>query len=322
VRPPALEAVESLDPWSEAIIKAVDAVAPFVVSVTSVDAKETRATVNTGLVLDGRHVMTHAPVYTPGDHISVAFASGERLEADMVTADPLYFLAILGLRGTVNLGSLPLAETEDVRTGVIVLALGNAFRPECGASLGVVSATDVTIYRPERFPVDGLILTDAAVHPAAHVGGPLVTLDGRLVGVNWMPWTNGLSMAVAAPVVMRLAHQMLEYGRATHPWLGFTGDTEVCSSTMVSLLQLPAQRGLAVKSVVQDGPGARAGVQVFDLIVAVSGQPVQSLGAIRQVLSVHRPGEAVALTILRGGELVQVEMPVEEMPRLASTPWG
>ncbi len=311
-----------MDPWSEAIVKAVDAVAPYVVSVTAVDAKETRATVNTGLILDGRHVITHAPVYTPGDHLSVAFPSGERLEADMVTADPLYFLAILGLRGTVPFDLLPLADPAEVRPGVLVLALGNAFRTECGASMGVISAKDVTIYRPERFPVDGLILTDAAVHPAAHVGGPLISLDGRLVGVNWMPWTNGLSMSVAAPIVLRLANQMLEFGRATHPWLGFSGDDEVVSPNMVSLLQLPAHRGVAVKVVVDEGPGMRAGVHVFDLVVAIDGQPIQSLGGIRQGLSVHRPGEVAALTILRGGDLVELEMPVEEMPRLASTPWG
>lgn len=311
-----------LDPWSQAITQAVDKVAPYVVSVTAVDSKETRATVGTGLLIDREHVLTHSPLYTPGDRLSVAFADGERFEADMVTADPLYFLAVLGLRGEAELGAVPLVEAEDVRPGVLVLALGNAFRAECGASLGVISASDVTIYRPERFPVDGLILTDAAIHPAAHVGGPLISLDGRMVGMNWMQWTNGFSMCVAAPVVMRLAFQMLDYGRATHPWLGFSGDTEVVSPMMAGLLQLPVHRGVAVKFVRDDGPGSRAGLEVFDLVVGVDGHPVQSLGGIRQQLATRRPGEFAELSILRGDQLLQREMPVEEMPRLASTPWG
>ena len=311
-----------MDPWSQAVVRTVDALSPYVVSVTAVDPKETRATVGTGLVLDGRHVLIHAPLYTPGDRLSVAFPGGEHLEADLVAADPLYLLAVLRLRGSVELAPLPIAPREEVRPGVIVLALGNAFRTECGVTMGVISASDVTIYRPERFPVDGLIFTDASIHPAAHVGGPLVSLEGRLVGINWMPWTNGLSMCVAAPVALRLANQMLDYGRATHAWLGFSGDAEVIPPAMVTLLQLPAQRGVAVKSVAEDGPGRRAGVQVFDLVVAVDGQAVQSLGAIRQRLSLHRPGETASLDVLRGSELIELTIPVEEMPRLASSPWG
>jgi S1-C subfamily serine protease len=315
------EGAATVDAISAMIVRAVERMAPYVVSVTAVDASRSRMSVGTGLALDRRHVLTHAPLVQPGDRLSVAFRDGQRFEAELVTADPLYFLAVLRLQGEVDLPTLPVAPREDLRAGVLVAALGDPFHPECSVTLGVVTAPDRTIYRPERFPVDGLILTDAVVH-AANVGGPLITLEGQLIGVCGLPGIAGLNLAIQAGVVMRLVQQMLDYGRASHPWLGFSGQPEVVSPTMASLLQLPAQRGVAVSEVAKDGPGQRAGVRPFDVVVRVDDRPAESLGTIRQVLALHRPGETGRLLVLRGAELLELEIPVEEMPRLAETPWS
>jgi serine protease Do len=309
-----------VDPWSKAIAAAVDAMAPRLVSVSSVDARQ-QVAVGTGFCLDGRHVLTHSRLYTPGDRLSVAFADGQRFGAEVVAGDPLYYLAVLRLQGEVALDPVEPAPAEELRAGTLVLALGNSFRGDSSVSLGVVSAPDRTVYRPERFPVDGLILTDAMVR-VQDIGGPLVTLEGHWLGTNATPWMNGFSAAVQAGVVRRLVDQMLRYGRATHPWLGFTGQTEVVPPALAALMGLPVQRGVAVSDVVAGGPGDRAGVRVFDVVVRVDGQPVDSLGAIRRQLAYHRPGESAALTVLRGETLRDLEMPVEEMPRLAPTPWA
>lgn len=310
-----------MDPWSQMLVSAVEAVAPRVVSVSAVDPRETQAAVGTGFCIDGRHVLTHSPLYTPGDRLSVVFADGQRFEAEMAAADALYYLALLRLHGEVPLSSPELVPEADMRSGLLVAALGNQFGIECGVTMGTVSAPDRTIYRPERFPVDGLILTDAAIH-LGNIGGPLITLDGRLVGINAIPYVNGLNLCVQAPVVMRLVAQMLQYGRASHPWLGFSGQTEVVGPMMASLLQLPVRRGIAVSDVAPGGPGERAGVRPFDMVVRLDDKPVDTLGAVRRGLAGRRPGESGVLTVLRGSALRELQMPVEEMPRLAPSPWS
>lgn len=309
-----------MDPWSRMIASAVDAVAPRVVSVSATDPRETQVAFASGVCLDARHVITHARLYTPGDRLSVAFPDGQRFAAELVTADPLYFLAVLRIQGQVEFGPPEIAPDEDLRPGVLCLALGNPLRSEAGLSLGVISAPDRTVYRPERFPVDGLILTDAAVR-VQDIGGPLVSLEGRLLGINATPGLNGVASGVQARVVLRLVEQMLRYGRATHPWLGFSGQTEIVPPTIAALLQVPVARGVAVADVVGGGPGERAGVRAFDVVVRADGQDVESVGAIRRVLAVHRPGEDALITVLRGGELRDLHIPVEEIPRLSPMSW-
>lgn len=309
-----------MDPWSRMITDAVDAVSPRVVSVSSVDAEQ-RVAVGTGLCLNRSIVVTHSRLYTPGDRLSVAFSDGQRFEAEMAAADPLYYLAVLRLNGEVDLEPPALASPEELRPGLLVAALGHSFPGDFGVSLGIVSAPDRTVYRPERFPVDGLLLTDAMIR-VQDIGGPLITLEGKVLGLNATPWMNGLSSAVSVEVVTRLVDQMLQYGRATHPWLGFSGQMEIIPPAMAALLDVPAQRGVAVADVVAHGPGGRAGVRVFDVVVSVDGGAVDHLGAVRGRLARRRPGDTAVLTVLRAGELCELSMAVEEMPRLAATPWS
>lgn len=309
-----------MDAISQMIVDAIERMAPHVVSVTAVDRGETRMAVGTGLALDGHHVLAHAPLCSPDDALSVAFRDGQRFEAEIVAADPLYFQAVLRLRGEVDMQPPKVAPPDAVRAGVLALALGDPFHPECSVTMGVISAADRTIYRPERFPVDGLILTDAAMH-AANVGGPLISLEGDLVGVCGMPGVGGLGLAVRADVIMRLVQQMLDFGRATHPWVGFSGQPEIVSPTMATLLRLPANRGVAVSEVVKGGPGQKAGVRPFDVVVSVDQRPADSLSTVRRTMAQRRPGESAHLVVLRGADLVDLQIPVEEMPRLAETPW-
>ncbi len=294
--------------------------APRVVSVSSVDPQQSRVALGTGLALDARHVVAHAHLYTPGDRVTVALRGGERLEAELVAADPLYLLALWRVMGSMGLEAPELTAQEDLRPGLLVAALGYPFPSEFSVSLGVIGTPDRTIYRPERFPVDGLVVTDATVH-LGNVGGPLIDLEGRWVGVNTTPVANGLSLCIQAGVVKRLVGQILEHGRATHPWLGFSGQAEAVPLALAQLLQIPVQRGISVTHVEAEGPGERAGVRPLDLVVAIDGRPVASLGATRRALAELRPGESRPLTVLRGGDLRELEMPVEEMPRLESTPW-
>lgn len=303
-----------MDMWTAAITGAVDKLRPAVVHVSAQDHKDNTLTLGTGVVLDNYHVISNAQVVGPDDEITITTYDGRKYRGTCVGIDPLYFLAVVRVDSRLPMGSPAIVDADSVPAGQMTLALGNAFG-EHSVSVGVICAPDRTIYRPERFPVDGLMITDARIHPG-NTGGPLGDLEGRWLGLNGVPWVHGLGLAVQAQVAARVANQIIEYGQATHPWLGFSGDAEVIDQTIVNLLGLPVDRGLVVSYVADDGPGVRAGVQTMDMVVRVAEKPVSSVGAVRKLLALHRPGERVPLTVLRGMDLITLEIKVEEIPRL------
>lgn len=305
-----------MDMWTAAITGAVEKLKPSVVHVSAHDRKENTLTLGTGIVLDNYHILTNAQVVGQDDEITVTSYEGRKFEGTCVGIDPLYFLAVVRVSGRLPVGSPAIAEAEGVPAGQVVVALGDAFG-DYNVSVGVVSAPDRTIYRPERFPVDGLLITDARIHPG-NTGGPLGDLEGRWLGLNNVPWVQGLGLATQAQVAARIANQIIEYGQATHPWLGFSGEVEVVDRTIASLLGLPVDRGLVVSYVADDGPGVRAGVAALDMVVSVEDKPVSSVGAVRKALALHRPGERVPLMVLRGTDLITLHIDVEEIPRLHS----
>lgn len=299
--------------------QAVAAVRPWLVHVQAVDPKGAFAA-GSGLLLDHWHAVAAAQVVGAEDQVTVFLGEGRRVGASVLSVDPVYPLAVLRLEARAPAGAPPLAP-DPPAPGSPVLSVGCPFGPEVVVSAGVVSATDLTVYRQDRIPVDGLLATDAALHPGS-LGGPLVSPAGQVLGVSAMPWLPGFHLAVQADVVVRLAGQIIDFGRATHPWLGFSGQAEVIDDQLRALFGLPVTRGLVVSHVAPGGPGERAGVQVFDMVVRVDGGPVDTVGAIRRRLSAFRPGDEATLTILRGGKLVDIPFPVEEIPRLQGAGQG
>lgn len=304
-----------MDPWSASIMQAVDTVRPIVVHIAAVDRKEGNITLGTGVILDNYHVLSSGQIAGMGDEVSVRTVDGLKYGAEVLAVDPLYFVSVLRMANRIAIEPPRIAPPEAIRVGRVVLAIGYALGLHHTASHGIINAAEHTVYRPERFPVDGLIVTDAAIHPG-NTGGALVDLEGRLVGLNGIPWVQGLSLALQFPVAARLANQIIEYGQATHPWLGFSGQPEVIAPTVAQLLELPADRGVVVQYLNPDGPAARAGIELMDMVVRVANQPLRHVGQMRQILSAYRPGDRVPVTVLRNGALEHVEFQVEEIPKL------
>lgn len=308
-----------MDNWSNAIIRALDIAKASVVHVSATDQESGSVAFGSGLVIDHRTVITSAQIAEAGHQISVTDAEGRKYGAECIGSDPLYFLSILHLDERFGLELAPFGKVAQLSVGQPVIAVGSPFGMEHTVTSGVISSVDRTIYRPERYPVDGLIVVDAAIHPG-NMSGALANLDGEIIGLNGIPWMHGLSLAVQIDIARLIANQLIEYGIASHPWLGFSGQLEVVKQSLVELFQLPVDRGVVVSHVAKDGPGERAGIQAFDMCVRVDGAPVSSVGSIRQVLSRHRPGDLVPVTLLRGGELLDVELVVENMPGLDRLP--
>lgn len=304
-----------MDPWSKMITTAVDTVLPNMVHVTGYGDDDTVSGYGSGFILDRSHVLTSAPVVNGASRLTIQTSNERTLTGHALAVDPLYFLAVVKLDERHDL-PLPSFGDPELRAGVMVAALGDPFGLDHTVSIGVISAEDRTVYRPERIPVDGLLITDAAIHPG-NTGGPLINMEGRIVGVNGIPWAQGLGLAVHSDVVLRVANQIIEYGQASHPWLGFSGEPQVVDSALVRLFSLPVDRGLVVVHVQPGGPGDRAGIKTFDMVVRVDGKPARHVGFIRRMLAAHRIGDTATLSLLRDGELVDLEFPVDEIPNLS-----
>jgi len=308
-----------VDALSKTITDVVAQIQPSVVHVRATADNGDLSGMGSGVVIDNTHVITSAQVVSGEEkEIQVQTANGRKYRASIVGVDPLYHVTVLEIDGWLGIAPPKLASSREVLPGQAVVAIGNALGHDYNVTFGVVTSVNRTVYRPERLPVDGLIITDASFHPG-NTSGALVRLDGVLVGVVGIPWQHGLGLAIHSDVVWRLANQIIDYGQATHPWLGFSGEPEIIDNALVDLFDLDVTRGVTVLQVADGGPGQQAGVMVDDLVVRIKGEPVGSLGSIRQVLATHRHGESVTLTVLRNGSLVDLDFPVAEMPRLR---WG
>ncbi len=301
--------------WWERMPATVDTVRAGLLHVQAAGEGGEGFAAGTGFLVDHYHAVASAQVVAAEDRVTVRTADGRKSGAEVLGVDPVYLLAVIRLEHASALKLPPLAYRRPPRIGTPVLQAGCPFGPEAVVSGGLVSATDLTVYRPDRIPVDGLLATDAALHPGS-LGGPIVSPEGEVLGISAMPWVSGFHLAIHADVVARMVSQIIDYGRATHAWLGFSGQEEVIESHLRDLFALPVDRGLVVSHVAPGGPGERAGLRVFDMVVRVEGEAVSTVGSIRRRLSHRRSGEASKLTVLRSGRLMDLPFPVEEIPRL------
>jgi serine protease Do len=313
--------VAEVDPWSTALIAALDKIRPAVVHVDARTPKTNQIAFGTGIVLDSYHIISSAQVVAMDDEITIKTMEGKRRRAVCIGIDPLYFLAVLKVDEKLPFDPPKFALPGTTPVGLSVIAVGYAVGQEHTVTTGVVGSSDRTIYRPSptgqgNFPVDGLLITNAQIHPG-NAGGPLIDLDGRVVGINGVAWQGGMSLVLQASVAGRVASQMIDRGYAVHPWLGFSGEADVIDKIWVDMFSLPSDRGVTVQYVAQRGPAERAGLKQLDLVMAVDGhQPINNVGYIRKILAAKRHGERVPLVVLRQGEVIECLIPVEEMPKL------
>ncbi|MFI7272506.1 trypsin-like peptidase domain-containing protein [Streptomyces sp. NPDC049879] len=303
-----------------------DAVLPAVVTL-HVSGSDAGAT-GTGFVLDDRgHILTNAHVVRPageGGAIQVMFASGETARAEVVGQDAGYDLAVVKVTGVTGLTPVELGDSDTVRVGDPVVAIGAPFDLAGTVTSGIISATErpITAGGEEADGSDisyvNALQTDAPINPG-NSGGPLVDLDGRVIGVNSAIRTGdsggfdaggsgsvGLGFAIPVNQARDVAEQLINTGRATHPVIGVTLDTgylgdgaRVGSST----------GGTAVEP---GSPADAAGIRDGDVVTAVDGARVRSADELIVRIRSHRPGDELTLTVERDGDEVTLEVTLGE----------
>ena len=307
-----------VDPFSGAIMSAAETVGPTVVQIVQPQDPFGRGSLGSGVLWDARgFVLTNAHVVQGSEEVEVNFADGQRQSGEVVGRDAAYDLAVVRVR-PVDLRPAAFGDSDALRPGAAVIAVGNPYGLGWTVTFGVISAVERMLPAPTGEVLDGMIQTDAAINPG-NSGGPLALLDGRVIGITtaMIAGGQGLGFAIPANTAVAVGEQLRDRGRAAHPWLGIEGQAEVVPARWVALFSLPADRGVLVTRVHPGSPAERAGLRTFDLIVAIDDKATATPSAVRRALSGLAPGQSVRVRILRGGEAVDVPVRVAERPPAA-----
>jgi S1-C subfamily serine protease len=285
------------------------------------------------------HIVTNYHVVENAEELLVTLAGGQVYEAELVGTDPTNDLAVIRIDAGANLPEpVALGDSDKLRVGQFVLAIGNPFGLQQTLTTGVVSALGRVIESPEdsRF-IGEAIQTDAAINPG-NSGGPLLDLRGRVIGVNSQiispsGASSGIGFAVSANAVRRVVPELIEQGYYPHPWLG-TQMLPLTPSTAKAFrdagMNVPVDAGLlvieAVKGAPADKAGIRGGSRVVrigryqmpldgDIIIAIDGEPINDLQELMVYLEAQTTvGDTVELTIIRDGKERAVQVTLEERP--------
>jgi putative serine protease PepD len=282
----------------------------------------------TGFVLDDRgHILTNNHVVQPagsGGEITVTFHSGDTAEATVVGRDSGYDLAVVQVKGVSGLTPMPLGNSDNVRVGDPVVAIGAPFDLAGTVTSGIISAKErpITAGGEEGDGSDisyvDALQTDAPINPG-NSGGPLLDSRGRAIGINsairsadsggtesggGQAGSIGLGFAIPVNQGKRVAEELINTGRATHPVIGITLDMNYTGDGA----RVGAKGSDGGPAVTTGGPGAKAGIRPGDVITAVDGKRVHSGEELIVRTRAHRPGDRLELTLERDGEETKVSL--------------
>ncbi|ALM52200.1 DegQ family serine endoprotease [Halomonas huangheensis] len=274
---------------------------------------EERQSLGSGFVIDADgYIMTNAHVVNGADEIMVRLNDRRDLKAELVGADEKTDVAVLKVDAD-NLPTLQLGDSDDLKVGEWVAAIGSPFGFDHSVTAGIISAINRTLPRDAYVP---FIQTDVAINPG-NSGGPLFNLDGEVVGINSQIFTRsggfmGLSFAIPINVAMDVASQLRDSGHVTRGWLGVM--IQPVSRDLAESFGMDQPEGALIADVAPDSPAARDGIEAGDIILEVNGEKVERSDTLPRLIGRVNPDSDVELTLLRNGEQQTVSVTVGDWP--------
>ncbi len=266
-----------------------------------------------GFIISGDgYVLTNNHVVADADEIIVRLSDRSELEAKLVGADPRTDVALLKVEGK-GLPAVKLGRSEVLKVGEWVLAIGSPFGFDHSVTSGIVSAKGRSLPNENYVP---FIQTDVAINPG-NSGGPLFNLDGEVVGINSQIFTRsggfmGLSFAIPIDVAMNVAEQLKAGGKVNRGWLGVV--IQEVNKDLAESFGLDKPAGALVAQVLENGPAAKGGLQVGDVILSMNGQPIVVSADLPHLVGTIKPGARVTLDIVRGGARKKLDLAVGALP--------
>src|SRR5580704_2744800 len=314
-----------LDAYSRAVTGAVDKISPSVVNIEVHQSVRTRRGGNQerqgggsgflftpeGLILTNSHVVHDA------NRVTVTLSDGRKLPARTIGDDPATDLAVIQIDAPAGEGRsltpVTLGDSQRLRVGQVVMAMGSPFGFQSTVTAGVVSALGRSLRSYSGRLIEDVIQTDASLNPG-NSGGPLVDSNGRVVGVNTatiLP-AQGICFAIGINTAKFVASRLLRDGRIRRSYIGVSAQTTPVHRRVVRFYDLPKETGVVVISVEENSPAKRAGLREGDVIVAPEGQPVAGVDDLHRVLTDVRVGVSCSLTVLRWTEKLELKIVPEE----------
>jgi serine protease Do len=267
-----------------------------------------------GFIIDAAGtVLTNNHVVQDADVVRVKLDDGRAFDAEVLGRDPLTDVALLKMKNApANLPSVPLGDSDALRVGDAVMAIGNPFGLASSVSAGILSARARDIHAG---PYDEFLQTDAAINPG-NSGGPLFNMKGEVVGMNTaiIGGATGIGFAVPSNLIRNLLPQLQDSGVVRRGWLGLS--IQDLTPDIARALGVEVMKGAVVAGVSQGGPGARGGLREEDVITSLDGKPVDSAGALTRAVGQLRPDSRVKVELLRGGKPQTLEVTLGTRPAM------
>lgn len=314
-------------PEGASIADLVNAVEPGVAAIHVTAGLQAGA--GTGFLVDGRgHIITNRHVIEGAREIRVNLAGKKNLKADVVGSDPEIDIAVIRIQPFEGMRPLALGDSETLRVGDTVVAIGNALDLPGGptVTMGIVSALDRSLSDAtpsgQRIILTGLIQTDAAINPG-NSGGPLLNLAGQVVGVNTAVAANprditgsqqaqNIGFAININDAKSSAENIINGVVSRRGIIGV--DVATVNAAVAARRGLSVEEGALVVDVLEGGPAEKAGIRRDDVIVAVDGKQISSAEQLRAVLRTKKPGDTVRVEVVRGTERLGFDVTLAEMP--------
>lgn len=296
---------ELLDAYSHAVTSVADSVGPAVLRVETRGAGGRPGGSGSGVTIapDGL-VLTNCHVVEGAKAVLLRDAEGRVMEARRLGEDADTDLALLRAGSARDLPHAALGDSKTLRRGQLVVAIGNPLGFESTVTAGVISALGRSLRARNGRLIEDVIQTDAALNPG-NSGGPLVSSRGQVIGINTavIRGAQGICFAVASNTAQFVLSELIQYGRVRRGYIGVSGQTAPVPRRHARAAAIENAAGAMVTALEPKGPAAVAGLMSLDTIVRADGQSVTGVDDLIRLLNRERIGRAIAIDVLRRGQL-------------------
>jgi len=314
-----------LDSYSRAVVSAAEKISP---SVAKIEVTQTAARARNGAPRE-RHgggsgfvftpdglVLTNSHVVHNASRIALSLPDGRHFPAHLIGEDPATDLAVVQIDAGSDALGLTVAELGDsqkLRVGQLAIAIGNPYGFQYTVTAGVVSALGRSLRSYSGRMIDDVIQSDASLNPG-NSGGPLVSSDGNVIGVNTatIMGAQGLCFAIGINTAKFVASRLLTQGRIRRAYIGVEAQTVPLHRRIVRFYDLPKETGVIVIAVTDSSPAQRAGLREGDVIIALGGQPVAGVDDLHRLLTDAQVGAKNAVTVVRRTERLELTIVPQE----------
>jgi len=312
---------ELLDGYSRAVVSAAERVSP---SVAKIEVTQSAGRARNGEPLE-RHgggsgfvftpdglVLTNSHVVHDAFRIQVSLPDGRQLPAHLIGDDPATDLAVIRI-DSPSVAAVELGDSQKLRVGQLAIAIGNPYGFQYTVTAGVVSALGRSLRSYSGRMIDDVVQTDASLNPG-NSGGPLVSSDGKVIGVNTatIMGAQGLCFAIGINTAKFVASRLLQQGRIRRAYIGVEAQTVPLHRRIVRFYDLPKETGVMVIGVEPASPAQKAGLHQGDVIIALGGQPVAGVDDLHRLLTDTQVGIKTSIYVLRRTERLELAIIPQE----------